>query len=827
MKRREFLEIAAISSLVAQGGLPLIGAVQADDVERCPRLKKGQPIWLEGRSEEMNTHAGFHCSLDVKAVEKYVMHICAVSYYRLYVNGELCMYGPARGAHGFLRVDMVDITPHLRPGANLIAVEVNGYNAKSFYGIKQPAFLQAEIECGGTLIAWTGLEGDFKAFPFSMREQKVVRFSYQRGFTEHYDLAWSDPVYRWKERTLPVELYGKLETNERTYQYLPREVPIPDFALLPAPQLCETGTAACLPRQKYRHTRFTHYPSSIVDLYDPAEMKENLHATLQELTFSPQGDAGPSPMPTSGLTIKQGEYRRFSFDTIKTGFIKSTFTATADSEVYLVFFEYLPDETFTSKGVLGQLTPVIKLDAAQAKQRYNVESFEPNSLKHIYVYVRKGSIHLDALSLREYVAPNHHNAQVTLSDRKLQDIFDASIETYRQNTMDVFLDCPGRERAGWLCDGYFTGFTERLFTGKNVVEKVMLENFTYPGSFPDIPKGMLPYCYPADNFGHFHHTWVMWYVLEVDAYLRRDHTAEAGVYRNVISGIIDFFNKRFNQEGFLENLPGNPFIEGSLHFKIGEGVNFPVNMLYAATLRAAARILDKPALLARADALKTRIVSMSFDGHYFIDVAVRDETGTLRVTDNRSETCQYHAAFCDMFDRDDPRFAKLTDTILNTFGRENVGKLQNPEIISKGVFFTHVLRFAVLTKWRQYTLLLDDLKDYLWDQVHETGTLWEHLQRVGSLNHGYVSYAAPAMVQAVFGLKGIDDEKKIITFDFSHQKIEAGSLTLGTLAGPLKVNTEYRRRDGKYVITCMLPKPYKAHIIEQHRLPDNVQIECL
>ena len=56
--------------------------------------------------------------------------------------------GPARGPHGFYRVDEWDITDRLAAGENVVAIEVAGYNANSYYLLDQPSFLQAEVTHG-------------------------------------------------------------------------------------------------------------------------------------------------------------------------------------------------------------------------------------------------------------------------------------------------------------------------------------------------------------------------------------------------------------------------------------------------------------------------------------------------------------------------------------------------------------------------------------------------------------------------------------------------------------------------------------------------------
>ena len=117
--------------------------------------------------------------------------------YRVYLNGQFLAHGPARGPHGFFRVDEWDITDKLQPGVNTVAFEVAGYNVNSYYLLDQPSFLQAEVVAGDKVLASTGGDGErFTASILTERVQKVQRYSFQRPFSEVYRLA---PGYdRWR-----------------------------------------------------------------------------------------------------------------------------------------------------------------------------------------------------------------------------------------------------------------------------------------------------------------------------------------------------------------------------------------------------------------------------------------------------------------------------------------------------------------------------------------------------------------------------------------------------------------------------------------------------
>ena len=67
-----------------------------------------------------------------------------------------------------------------------------------------------------------------------------------------------------------------------------------------------------------------------------------------------------------------------------------------------------------------------------------------------------------ACGVREFSCGEELRAAFSCADAALCRIFSAAEETYRANAVDVFMDCPDRERGGWLCDGLWTARTERL-----------------------------------------------------------------------------------------------------------------------------------------------------------------------------------------------------------------------------------------------------------------------------------------------------------------------------------------------------------------------------
>ena len=140
-------------------------------------------------------------------------------------------------------------------------------------------------------------------------------------------------------------------------------------------------------------------------------------------------------------------------------------------------------------------------------------------------------------------------------------------------------------------------------------------------------------------------------------------------------------------------------------------------------------------------------MKQSFNGTYFMDHALRDETGALVLQDHASEACQYYAVLFGGIDMESPRYAKLKDLILNVFSPDRGGKM--PEIFEVNAFIGAYLRLEALLKMGQKELVLSDIRSFFGQMSEHTGTLWEYRQEKGSKDHGFASYALVAIEEAL------------------------------------------------------------------------------
>lgn len=682
-------------------------------------MKKATPIWLKDMSEEVNIQAGFVAEFN--GGKPAVLYITGSTLYRIFINGKFVHYGPARAPHGYARVDELDISDSVVDGKNTIAIEVAGYHCFTYYTIKQKNFLMAEILRDDQVLCATG--NNFKGFRLYEREQKVMRYSFQRNFTE----VWNYGKTPWTSR----EDFADLEKVDLKLQLIPRAVPIPNFETRRVQNVLETGAYEIEEREVTKDRYITNISEQFTGFPEDQLVSFPFY-TVQKMKYTQQENK-------DAFHLMKGKYSIFDLGRNTSGFIQSKLAVNSTAKVLLYFDELLHDGKVIFKKF--DTANVIEYNL-EAGAEYDLISFECYGFRYLAIAVLEGDVSIQSVGVLEYKYPLGEQQDIFIEDKELERIYHAAVETFRQNTVDVFMDCPTRERAGWLCDSYFTAQAEYCFTGKSVVEKAYMENFVLAEHFPFLPEGMLPMCYPADHpDGIFIPQWAMWYVVELDQYLMRDAGADAEFFRETCYRLVHYFEQFVNGDGLLERLPSWNFIEWSKANEWSFDVNYPTNMLYSKMLEIIGRRYQDEKILEQSRRLKKKIVTLSFDGKMFVDNAVRDPKGILRNTNNHSEACQYYAYFFEIIDRGDSRYRDLIKLIYDVFGPQREKNKIMPEVEYANALMGVYMRLELLLKWGEKEKLLSEIKQYFGGMAEITGTLWEHNKPCASLNHGFASFA--------------------------------------------------------------------------------------
>ena len=128
-RRRDFIKTAGAALLA---GSPLASGAEKP-LPSGERFYSAKPLWPRGRTREKNLLVGFRCEFALPpTVDRILLRCACSSLYRAYLNGRFCAHGPARGPHGWFRIDEWDLSSLTASGLNILAIEVAGYNVNSY-----------------------------------------------------------------------------------------------------------------------------------------------------------------------------------------------------------------------------------------------------------------------------------------------------------------------------------------------------------------------------------------------------------------------------------------------------------------------------------------------------------------------------------------------------------------------------------------------------------------------------------------------------------------------------------------------------------------------
>ena len=756
----------------------------------------------------MNLFVGFRAVFEVPANREIRLLVAGSTLYRIFINGNFFAWGPVRAAHGYFRVDELDITPRLVTGRNVVALEVAGYNVNSYYVLDQPSFLQAEVIADSITLASTGGKGrQFEAQILTEKLQKTQRYSFQRSFSEVYHLAASNG--EWREKvdrrfaSVPCSVFPPRNL-------LPRRLPFPDYSIRQPEMLAASGTFRAGGKgpkslAEDRSVPFGAKISPTLHGFPEQELTEIPYLELQRVESASNARIDDPYHGEASVALKANDFRILDFGTNLSGFIGAQVEASSRTKLYLVF-----DETLTDGDIdFTRLMCVNIVAYTLAEGTYRLESFEPYVLRFLKLMVTEGECKVSSIFLREYTNPDVWTAQFHSADGGLDELFDAGRETYRQNTVDLFTDTPSRERAGWLCDSSFTAQVSPLLSGHTLVEQCFFENYLLPKRFEFLPDGMIPGCYPADHYnGMLLPNWSLWFLLQLEQYLLRSgDRAMVDRLKPRVLALLGYFKPFENEDGLLERLKGWVFIEWSKSNDFVQDVSFPTNMLYAAALASVGRMYDLRQRLDQADRLKKKIRSMAYDGEFFVDNASR-QSGKLAVTGNRTETCQYYAFY---FETATPEsYPALWETLRTKFGPVRRSTKAFPEIAPSNAFMGNVMRIELLSRAGLTDQLIREAKLYYSQMAELTGTFWENMGNEASMNHAFGSYIVVHLYRDVLGISEVDNVNKVVSLRFSPSSISSCEGRIPTPSG--FVFLKWSKNSGAITYQCDVPAGYRLKV---------------
>lgn len=535
----------------------------------------------------------------------------------------------------------------------------------------------------------------------------------------------------------------KIETEPvGVKRFITRDVPYCEYAVLHPKNVYRKGKVGYSDKEEYYDERFI---SGVGDDYKGFKMccvDATPHIEYQKIDFA---EGEKCDIPADIINIPADCYVDTVFERNSAGLICFEVESDGEATVFVSFDEILTE---------GQLDP-LRLQALNIftvnirAGKYRLISAEPYVMKYARITAKGGAVTVKNFSLLEIAYPMSKIKSVyETEDSKLNEIYESALQTFRMNAVDIYMDCASRERAGWLCDSFYIGRSERCFTGSSDIERAFLFNFLLPEKFDGLPEGMIPMCYPSDILkGEFIPNWAMWYALHLYEYYEYsgDRTL-VDAARERMYLLLSYFKKFENEYGLLEKLDGWIFVEWSRANALVQDVSFPSNMIYSAFKSVLGVLYGDIALKEEAEKMRCTIGNMAMTpSGFFCDNAVRRD-GKLVLTGERTEVCQYYAFWTKC--ATPKTHPQLFEKLLNDFGRVRETSGKYSDIYPANAFIGNYLRLELLLNYGYGDKLIEDIKEFFHGMSETTGTLWENMLPSASCSHGFAAYVACVLQQA-------------------------------------------------------------------------------
>lgn len=540
------------------------------------------------------------------------LRLATCDYYQVWLNGRWLGCGPARAAHGSLVVDTLDLVADA--ASNVIAIQVLWEGLFGWDHAYAAPGLRFALDRDGQPV-----EHDLRVSTRSGRSF-THRFSQQRGWNEEVDhraRAQGWPTGPWLES----EWRAPVLRRDPPVRLVERDIQPLQHRLRRPVQVAFAGS--CDPSRRTAHRQI--YYEQVPGMGDASgggsasrllQEEELLPAQALDRNLAGLAEAGGGVCELGADVRGFDRTLQFDFGREVSGLVVLAIEAPAGTVLDLGWSEGWWQQRLmgcwaTSGQPDGSVAPREFCDARQGLRHVcagggveRVEALFVAAFRHLRLAVRqpRGSravLRIHDLHVRTVGYPIAREGSFRCADDNLNRIWDAAVDTMENSVADVFMDCPGRERGGWLNDSYWMAQGMQTLCADTAFERRFLELFTAPGCTGPY-DGMVSPVYPSDSVlwrgggqraitGHG-----LFWLLEVERHLRlHGDTALRRAWRPAVEGVFTACARHRNAEGLLESPPWDTYLDWSRH------LNGPVqtgdNVLYALALQRLGSLYRVPA----------------------------------------------------------------------------------------------------------------------------------------------------------------------------------------------------------------------------------------
>lgn len=426
--------------------------------------------------------------------------LTADSRYKLTVNGQRVQWGPAPCDPRWPEVDPCDMTGLLRPGKNVIGVEVCYFgHGDGTWPMGAPGFI-FKLEVDGQMVV---SDHSWQTFLDRSHRPGMYKRWFLRALQEEFDArkhpyGWDTSGFQPGPNWLPaMELSGSASTPAIFAGG-------PEYALVPdnPTQHDAADYSTSGPQAELRARTIPLMSESLVDaapmadcgrvtwLRDPDDWFESRIPGSFTTARDPR-------VTTAAPSADEGFFFTFNIPEQVVGFPRFTIEAPAGTIVELMVREAHDPDT----GPLWLDNYIFHWTRFICREGVNeFETFDYESVRWIQLHVRNTSrpVTIRHVGVRRRAFPWPNEPRIRCEEPALQRLFDASVNTLRNSCLETAVDGMGRERQQYSGDGGHQLQSVRPVFGDTQLSARFMKTFsqgmTLDGYFMD--------CWPAfDRLG--------------------------------------------------------------------------------------------------------------------------------------------------------------------------------------------------------------------------------------------------------------------------------------------------------------------------------------
>jgi len=507
-------------------------------------------VWIGPHEENIKEIEIYHFRkiFDLQNKPKeFEISISADNRYRIFVNGILLGYGPARCDINRWQYDTYNLSKYLKKGKNIIAIMVWDYGkdrAAAQMSIQPALIVQGRNDT--SKIVNTGKDWEYiintSIFPIKVRSGIDTRGGYlgppcDSIVGEKYPWGWelSGSHFKWKDCkkiAKPQFSWGTQNQNDTQWKLYPRCIPFMESTNLSNPEIVsihgakanfEEGLPLSFSIDENTHAEIIldaefiqiAYPKLIISGGQNAVVKLSYAESFYE----------PGQKSISGDWIDEGQHKGLR-----------------DKWQGKLFCGF--HDAFVSNGKKFQL--------------YRTLWFKTFRYIKLEITTTSDKLKINELSFASAHYPFMLQAEFNAQDKTLDKIYDASWKTLRACASEIYMDCPYYEQLQYTGDTRIQALASLYLSGDDRLMKNAIESFANSVT----SEGLLPCRYPSDGSCIIPSFSLVFIGMVHDYWMNRNDPETVKAALPVIKSILDWYLKFYNSElKVLQNIKYWNFVD--------------------------------------------------------------------------------------------------------------------------------------------------------------------------------------------------------------------------------------------------------------------------